>query len=59
MKTRIKIFENDCVASLNSDIAELLESENANVVDVKVDINQSQHKPLYSTFVVVLIYSVE
>lgn len=58
-KVRTKFFEALSIEKLNAEIAKFLETENADVVDVKLAINQSQHKPLYSNFVVALIYSQE
>ena len=57
MTIRTKLFENSSIGRLNKEIAAFLKTENANVVDVKIAVNQSQHKPLYSDFVVALIYS--
>ena len=53
---RVKIFENSSIETLNGEIAEFTESENANIVDVKLAVNQSNHKPLYSVYVIALIY---
>jgi hypothetical protein len=53
---KVKLFENSSIDCINAEIAAFLLSENANVVDVKIAVNQSQHKPSYSHFVVALIY---
>lgn len=53
---RVKIFEDSSIAVLNKAIDDFLESENATVVDVKLAVNQSTHKPLYSRFVIALTY---
>ncbi len=57
MLIKTKLFENSSIETLNKKIAKFLETENANVVDVKLAINLSTHKPLYSNYVVALIYS--
>ena len=54
---KVKFFENSSIEKLNKEIAEFMESENGIIIDVKLAVNQSNHKPLYSTFVVTLIYT--
>lgn len=55
---KIKLFENSSITRLNKEIDDFLESENANVVNVKLAINQSTYKPSYSHFVIALVYNV-
>lgn len=53
---KVKFFSAHSIEQLDADVSAFVDENKADVIDVKLVINQSTHKPLHSTYAASLIY---
>ena len=51
---KVQFFEAASIGELNEKVTEFM--QDYSIIDVKVAVNQSMHKPLYSEFIAAVIY---